>query len=48
MKQITIGSRSIDPGSPVLVIAEIGVNHDGSVDRAMKLVSIARDAAPMR
>jgi sialic acid synthase SpsE len=43
MKRITVGSRAIDSGSPVLVVAEIGVNHDGSVERALKLVAIARE-----
>src|SRR5438874_887332 len=43
MKSLTIGSRKIDSNSPTLVIAEIGVNHDGSEERAMKLVSIARE-----
>ena len=43
MKPLTVGSRKIDRDSPVFVIAEIGVNHDGSVDIALKLVSIARE-----
>src|SRR5580765_8474510 len=43
MNQITIGMRQIDSSSPTLVIAEIGVNHDGWVERALKLVAIARE-----
>jgi N,N'-diacetyllegionaminate synthase len=36
-----IAEKTIGPTSPVLVIAEIGVNHDGSVDRALELTEIA-------
>ena len=40
---LRIGSRIISGDSPTFVVAEIGVNHDGSVDRALKLVEIARE-----
>lgn len=39
-----IGMRQIGPDDPPYVIAEIGVNHDGSVDRAMALTDAAADA----
>lgn len=39
-----IGSRHIGPGYPPYLIAEIGVNHDGSLDRAMELVEAAAAA----
>ena len=39
-----IGERSIGPGHPPYVIAELGVNHDGERDRAMQLVDAARAA----
>lgn len=39
-----IGDREIGPGQPAYVIAEIGVNHDGSADRALQLVDSAAAA----
>jgi sialic acid synthase SpsE len=39
-----IGRRAIGSGHPVFVIAEIGVNHDGSVHRAIELVAHAHAA----
>ena len=44
MNPLTIASRQISPDAPVLVIAEIGVNHDGRLDRALALVEAARAA----
>lgn len=40
---VRIGDRILGPGRPVLVIAEIGVNHGGSAERALELVRIAAD-----
>lgn len=42
--QIQAGDRSIGPDSPAYVIAEAGVNHNGSMQIAKKLVDIAADA----
>lgn len=44
MKQseLTIAGRSIGPGHPVYVIAELSANHNQSFDRAQKLIDIAK------
>ena len=39
-----IGTRDISPAHPPLVIAEIGINHGGSLDVARNMVRLARDA----
>ncbi|MCL4548814.1 MAG: N-acetylneuraminate synthase family protein [Bacteroidetes bacterium] len=36
--KIKIGSKFIGEGEPVYIIAEIGINHNGSVDIAKKLI----------
>ena len=35
---VEIGDRPIGPGQPVFVIAEIGINHNGSLQLAKKLI----------
>jgi N,N'-diacetyllegionaminate synthase len=41
---LKIGEQEIGPGYPPYVIAEIGVNHDGEVSRALELTDAAADA----
>jgi N-acetylneuraminate synthase/N,N'-diacetyllegionaminate synthase len=42
--ELRIGDRSIGPNSSTYIIAEIGVNHDGSVDRGLELIDAAAEA----
>jgi N-acetylneuraminate synthase len=44
MKTMTFGSRVIGEGHPTYVVAEIGINHNGSVEIAKKLIDAAADA----
>ncbi len=44
MPTVSLGSREIGDGQPVLIIAEIGKNHDGSVGQAKKLIDAAAEA----
>lgn len=42
--QLSIGERMLSRDHPAFVIAEIGVNHDGSLQRALELVAHAARA----
>jgi len=44
MTPLAIHDRLATPGAPVFIIAEAGVNHNGSLERALQLVDIAADA----
>lgn len=44
LRTFSIGSKTVGPPSPCYVIAEAGVNHNGDVDLAHKLVDVAADA----
>ncbi len=40
-KCVKIGSKTVGDGFPCFIIAEIGINHNGSVDLAKKMIDIA-------
>ena len=42
--EIRIGTRIVGDGHAAFVIAEAGINHNGSVDTARRLIDIAADA----
>ena len=44
IKKIRIGSRWVGDGYPPMVVAEIGINHNGEFDRARALIDAAWDA----
>lgn len=44
MPVIKIGDRLIGDGQPTYIIAEIGVNHNGFLDLALKLIDVAVEA----
>lgn len=42
--QIQIGNRTIGPDQPTYFIADIAANHDGDLERAKKLIRLAKEA----
>jgi N-acetylneuraminate synthase len=44
MKDLLIGTRTVGPGHPPLVIPEIGINHGGDLDKAVQMVDAAHEA----
>lgn len=44
MKAFQIGSRRVGDGEPVYVTAEIGINHNGDLDLAKRLIDAAAQA----
>src|SRR5579871_3808722 len=45
MKTLQIGQKhSIGPDSPCFIIAEIGINHNGSLETALQLIDEAQKA----
>lgn len=43
MKKIKVGDRLLGEGEPTFIVAEIGVNHNGSIRMAKKLIDAAKD-----
>ena len=38
-KKVKIGNKIIGEGEPVFIVAEIGINHNGDINLAKKLIS---------
>lgn len=41
---ITIGRHTVGPGHPTYFIADVAANHDGDIERAKKLIRLAKEA----
>lgn len=41
---VNLTGRKIGPGNPVFTIAEIGINHNGDIQSAVRLIELAADA----
>ena len=44
MNKIKIGGKTVGYGEPCFIIAEAGVNHNGELEKALKLIDIAADS----
>ena len=44
MRSVTIGRHRIGADDPVMVVAEIGINHNGSLDLARQMITAAKSA----
>ena len=43
MSSIKLGKRFIDNNSDPYIIAEVGVNHEGSFEQAVDLINLAKE-----
>jgi sialic acid synthase SpsE len=43
MKELRIGKNKIGGNNPVYFIADIAANHDGDINRAKKLIELAKE-----
>jgi N-acetylneuraminate synthase len=44
IKPVKIGNKTVGPGNPCYVIAEIGINHNGDIDIAKQLIKMSAEA----
>ena len=43
MQEFQLGSRKVGPSHPPLVVPEIGINHEGSFEKAIQMVDAAAE-----
>ncbi|HIH12164.1 TPA: N-acetylneuraminate synthase [Candidatus Woesearchaeota archaeon] len=39
--ELRVGNRRVGPGNPCFIIAEAGVNHDGNIEKAKRMIDVA-------
>jgi sialic acid synthase SpsE len=44
MSSVKIGNKNVGDGYPVYIVAEIGINHNGSIKIAKQLIDVAKEA----
>jgi len=44
MRHVNIAGRAVGAGEPVMIVAEIGINHNGSLALALQLIAAAASA----
>ena len=44
MSSFSLGGRLVGADHPPLVIAEIGINHEGELDKAIRMIEDAKHA----
>ena len=42
VRKFTIGKRIVDESTPPLIVAEVGINHSGNVDKAIQMIDDAK------
>ena len=44
MSQIRLNNHLIAKGQPPFIISEVGINHNGDVNNALKMIDVAKAA----
>lgn len=44
MNEILVGGKKVSNETPALIVAEVGINHDGVLEKAYQLIDMAADA----
>jgi len=44
MRQVQIADRTIGEGFPPFIVAEVGINHNGELEKAFQMITVAKEA----